>query len=81
MAILVSMGVQTIAMAFLADLFSVNRRLLEDIQYRVRKAEFDGLPEKKVIRAAAGSAGRSASKKAPGKKAPKKAAKKKAQRK
>jgi glycosyltransferase involved in cell wall biosynthesis len=35
-SILLGIGFQTILVAFLADLQAVNRRLLEDIQYRVR---------------------------------------------
>ena len=34
---LLGIGFQTILTAFLADLFSVNRQLLEDVQYRLRK--------------------------------------------
>ncbi len=36
-AILLGMGFQTMLVAFLADLLAVNRKLLEDIQYRLRK--------------------------------------------
>ncbi|MCM8804332.1 MAG: glycosyltransferase [Candidatus Omnitrophica bacterium] len=36
-AILLGMGFQTIMVAFIADLLSVNRKLLEDIQYQLRK--------------------------------------------
>ena len=32
-------GFQTILVSFLADLLAVNRRLLEDVQYRIRKLE------------------------------------------
>jgi glycosyltransferase involved in cell wall biosynthesis len=39
-AVLLGMGFQTILVAFLADLLAVNRSLLEDIQYRLRKMEF-----------------------------------------
>lgn len=38
-AILIGMGSQTILVAFLADLLSINRKLLEDIQYKLRKLE------------------------------------------
>ncbi len=31
------MGFQTLIAAFLADLLAVNRKLLEDIQYRLRR--------------------------------------------
>lgn len=36
-AILLGIGFQTILVAFLADLLAVNRRLLEDLQYNMRK--------------------------------------------
>ncbi|MGE4296692.1 MAG: glycosyltransferase family 2 protein [Desulfovibrionaceae bacterium] len=39
-AILILMGFQTIIGAFLADLLSVNRRLLEEMQYRGRQKRF-----------------------------------------
>jgi hypothetical protein len=35
------MGFQTILVAFIADLLAVNRTLIEDIQYRLRKMEFN----------------------------------------
>jgi glycosyltransferase involved in cell wall biosynthesis len=38
-SILLGIGFQVILVAFLADLMSVNRGLLEDIQYRLRKME------------------------------------------
>lgn len=38
-SILILMGVQLIIMAFVGDLLSVNRKMLEDIQYRLRKME------------------------------------------
>ncbi len=38
-SVLLAIGFQTILVAFLADLLSVNRRLLEDIQYRLKKDE------------------------------------------
>ncbi len=41
-SILLGIGFQTILVAFLADLISVNRRLLEDIKYRMKKSEFSG---------------------------------------
>jgi glycosyltransferase involved in cell wall biosynthesis len=41
-AILLGMAVQTILVAFLADLLSVNRKLLEDVQYRLRKMDSSG---------------------------------------
>lgn len=38
-SILLGVGFQTILVAFLADLLSVNRRLMEDVQYRIKKME------------------------------------------
>lgn len=38
-SILLGMGFQTIALSFLADLLAVNRRLMEDVQYRMRATE------------------------------------------
>jgi len=38
-SILLGMGFQTMALAFLADLLAVNRRLMEDVQYRMRITE------------------------------------------
>jgi len=40
-SILLGMGFQTMAVAFLADLQAVNRRLMEDVQYRLRNAEIE----------------------------------------
>jgi glycosyltransferase involved in cell wall biosynthesis len=39
-SIMIGVGFQAVLVAFLADLLSVNRRLLEDIQYRLKKIEF-----------------------------------------
>jgi glycosyltransferase involved in cell wall biosynthesis len=39
-SILTGVGFQTILTAFLADLLAVNRRLMEDIQYRVKKFKY-----------------------------------------
>ena len=39
-SILLGVGFQTILTAFLADLLAVNRRLMEDVQYRVRSLEY-----------------------------------------
>ncbi len=39
-SILLGVGFQTVLTAFLADLLAVNRRLMEDVQYRVKKLEF-----------------------------------------
>ena len=44
-AIFLGIGFQTILTAFLADLLAVNRRLMEDVQYRVRILEH---PDKKM---------------------------------
>jgi len=38
-AILLGIGFQTMLTAFLADLLAVNRRLMEDVQYRIRRLE------------------------------------------
>lgn len=38
-SILLGVGFQTVLTAFLADLLAVNRRLMEDVQYRVKKLE------------------------------------------
>lgn len=40
-SILLGIGFQTMLVAFLADLLAVNRRLMEDIQYRIRKREIE----------------------------------------
>ncbi|MDH3347776.1 MAG: glycosyltransferase family 2 protein [Desulfobulbaceae bacterium] len=40
-SVLLGIGFQTILVAFLADLLSVNRRLLEDVQYRLKKRQFN----------------------------------------
>ena len=40
-SILIGLGAQIIMVAFLSDLLSVNRRLLEDIQYRLKKKDYD----------------------------------------
>lgn len=40
-SILLGIGFQTIMVAFLSDLLGVNRKLLEDIQYRLKKVELD----------------------------------------
>ena len=41
-SILLGIGFQTILVAFIADLQAVNRRLMEDVQYRLRKNEIAG---------------------------------------
>jgi glycosyltransferase involved in cell wall biosynthesis len=38
-SILLGVGFQTMLTAFLADLLAVNRRLMEDVQYRIKKLE------------------------------------------
>ncbi|HEX2770124.1 MAG TPA: glycosyltransferase family 2 protein [Geobacteraceae bacterium] len=38
-SILLGIGFQTMLTAFLADLLAVNRRLMEDVQYRIKKLE------------------------------------------
>lgn len=38
-AVLLGIGFQTILVAFVADLLAVNRRLLEELRYRIRKSE------------------------------------------
>jgi glycosyltransferase involved in cell wall biosynthesis len=52
-SVLLGMGFQTMILAFVADLLSVNRKLLEDVQYRIRKIELNG--EKSSARADIGS--------------------------
>ena len=46
-AILVILGAQMWVMGIMGDLLSVNRKLLEDILYRVKRIEFDGVKTKK----------------------------------
>jgi hypothetical protein len=38
-SILLGIGFQTMLVAFLADLLAVNRRLMEDVQYRLKKLQ------------------------------------------
>ncbi len=40
-SVLMGMGFQTVLVAFVADLLSVNRKLLEELRYSSRKAELD----------------------------------------
>lgn len=40
-SILIFMGVQSVVMGLLADIIASNRKLLEDIQLRIRKMEYD----------------------------------------
>ena len=39
-SILLGIGFQTILVAFLSDLMAVNRKLIEEVQYRIRKIEY-----------------------------------------
>ena len=39
-SILIGAGFQVVLTAFLSDLLSVNRRLMEDLQYRIKKIEY-----------------------------------------
>jgi glycosyltransferase involved in cell wall biosynthesis len=41
-SILIGIGFQTVLVAFLADLLGVNRQLMEDIQYRLKKMDLGG---------------------------------------
>ncbi|HET7307841.1 MAG TPA: glycosyltransferase family 2 protein [Gammaproteobacteria bacterium] len=49
-AVLLGIGFQTILVAFIADLFAVNRSLLESIQYIVKKSAFESEDERKAAR-------------------------------
>ena len=40
---LLLLGFQTIVIGFLADVIAANRKLLEDVQYHVRKMDYDGV--------------------------------------
>lgn len=44
-AVLILIGVQLWILGFVVDIISVNRKLLEDIQFRLRKAEYDSSRE------------------------------------
>lgn len=46
-SILLGVGFQTMLTAFLADLLAVNRRLMEDVQYRVKRIEYGGAGHKR----------------------------------
>jgi glycosyltransferase involved in cell wall biosynthesis len=46
-SILLGVGFQTMLTAFLADLLAVNRRLMEDVQYRVKKLESPGSDDRR----------------------------------
>jgi glycosyltransferase involved in cell wall biosynthesis len=41
-AVLLMMGFQTIVMGLLGDTIAANRKILEDVQYHVRKMDYDG---------------------------------------
>lgn len=41
-AVLLMIGFQTITLGLLADVISANRKLIEDVQYRVRKMDYEG---------------------------------------
>lgn len=47
-SILLGIGFQTMLVAFLADLLAVNRRLMEDVQFRLRKIESQGRDARSV---------------------------------
>jgi hypothetical protein len=40
-SVLLGIGVQTMLVAFMTDLLAVNRTLLEDLQYRIRKRDYN----------------------------------------
>lgn len=46
-SILIMVGFMTIVIGIQADLIAKNRKLLEDIQYHVRKLDYDGIADKK----------------------------------
>ena len=48
-SILLGIGFQTMLTAFLADLLAVNRRLMEDIQYRIRRQELNRTDKKRAL--------------------------------
>jgi glycosyltransferase involved in cell wall biosynthesis len=51
-SILMGIGFQTMLTAFLADLLAVNRRLMEDVQYRIKLLEISGnsqSPQRSVL--------------------------------
>lgn len=49
-AILILIGVQTFLMGLQADLIASNRKLLEDVQYHVRKIDYDGIQDKNGVK-------------------------------
>lgn len=44
-SVLLGMGFQTVLVAFIADLLSANRKLLEDIRYKQNRAADDAMPQ------------------------------------
>lgn len=42
-AVLLLMGFQTVIMGLLADVIASNRKIMEDVQYHVRKMDYDGV--------------------------------------
>jgi len=49
-SILILMGVQTFIVGLQADIIAANRKILEDIQYRVRKSDYENQLEKGKIK-------------------------------
>ena len=43
-SVLLGMGFQTVLVAFLADLLSANRKMLEDVRYKLNRAADDAMP-------------------------------------
>lgn len=46
-AVLLMIGFQTITLGLLADVISANRKLIEDVQYRVRKMDYESVSSRK----------------------------------
>ena len=44
-AVLMMIGFQTITIGLLGDTVAANRKILEDVQYNVRKMDYDSNPE------------------------------------
>ncbi len=42
-AVLLLLGFQTIIMGLMADVIASNRKILEDVQYHVRRMDYDGV--------------------------------------
>ena len=47
-AVLLLIGFQTITLGLLGDTVAANRKLLEDVQYHVRKMDYDNNPADKT---------------------------------